>query len=197
MKKKAIIVCIIFLLLIVCGTILLFVKNNTYSEKPDIVSEYVENNEELTELDKFYKNDIIGNYKDIRELDERYTREEARIDNCFVIGAMVHNDNLYNEFMKKYKKKESGFIRVVQNTAEGDLVIYDIMYNDSSKELLLVSDSTRDKFSNENDRIIKLEKYDNVAEYKYKECLYWVLHNGKLSDEAFDTGDVFVITTIN
>lgn len=63
-----------------------------------------------------------------------------------MIGAMVHNDYLYNEFMNKYNKKEDAFIRVVQSTAEGDIFIIDLLYEAKNDKVHFVKDDTRDEF---------------------------------------------------
>lgn len=86
---------------------------------------------------------------------------------------------------------------MAQNTVEGDLILYDILYSEKIDNLYLVKDNTRDKFATEADRKIELKKFKNIAEYKYKNHLYWVLYNAKISDENFNTDNVFVIATIN
>lgn len=115
----------------------------------------------------------------------------------FVIGAMVHNDNLYSEFMENYKNKKTAFIRVAQNTVEGDLILTDILYYEKSDKLYIVTDNTRDKFSAETDRIIELKEFNYTSEYKNNNHLYWVLYNEDITEENFKTDNVFVITTIN
>ena len=176
----------------------ILMKEINLTQIPDgLTSEYEWNNKELSDLDKFYNNYLTKNYTDIRELSGSYNTQDAQKDNCFVIGAMVHNDNLYNEFMSKYRNNESAFIRVAQNTTEGDTILYDIMYDSESQGLTLVTDLTRDEFSSEEDRTIKLAKYEKIANYEHKEHLYWVLYNGELNDETFGTDSVFIITLIN
>lgn len=160
-------------------------------------SEYEWNKKEFSDLDRFYSSYITRDYKDIRELDEDYNKEQAGVDNCFVIGAMVHNENLYSDFMENYKNKNDAFIRVAQNTVEGDLILDDIMYDKNKDKIYIVTDSTRDKFSTENDRIIQLREYEAITEYEYKDHLYWVAYNGELNDTTFESENIFVITTIN
>ena len=70
----------------------------------------------ISDINDVYNHSITNKYKDLRTLPENYSKEQAQKDNCFIIGAMVHNDNLYSEFMDKYNKKENAFIRVVQST---------------------------------------------------------------------------------
>ena len=150
--------------------------------------------ENISNLDEFYSLSLTKD-KDIRNLPEGYASSEAQKDNCFVVGAMVHNDNLYTEFMNDYKNKKTAFIRVAQNTIEGDLVLYDILYYDKTDKLYLVHDSTRDEYTSE--PIIYLEEYKNTSTYETNNRLYWVLYNEPITEENFSTDNVFVITTIN
>ena len=155
-----------------------------------------ENSSNISNLNDFYNTELTKN-RDIRNLSKEYTSFDAQKDNCFVIGAMVHNDNLYSEFMENYKNKKTAFIRVAQNTVEGDLILKDILYYEKSDKLYIVTDNTRDKFSAETDRIIELKEFNYTSEYKNNNHLYWVLYNEDITEENFKTDNVFVITTIN
>ena len=155
-----------------------------------------ENNSSISNLNDFYNTELTKN-RDIRNLSKEYTSFDAQKDNCFVMGAMVHNDNLYSEFMENYKNKKTAFIRVAQNTVEGDLILTDILYYEKSDKLYIVTDNTRDKFSAETDRIIELKEFNYISEYKNNNHLYWVLYNEDITEENFKTDNVFVITTIN
>lgn len=151
---------------------------------------------DIKSLDDFYHTELTQDH-DIRELPEEYSSFDAQQDSCFVIGAMVHNDHLCGEFMEDHKNKTSSFIRVVQNTVEGDAFLYDILYYEKTDKLYLVTDRTRDRFSAESDRKIELREFDNIAEYEYKNHLYWILYRGEVNDENFRSDDVFIITMIN
>ena len=155
-----------------------------------------ENSSNISNLNDFYNTELTKN-RDIRNLSKEYTSFDAQKDNCFVIGAMVHNDNLYSEFMENYKNKKTAFIRVAQNTVEGDLILTDILYYEKSDKLYIVTDNTRDKFSAETDRIIELKEFNYISEYKNNNHLYWVLYNEDITEENFKTDNVFEITTIN
>ncbi len=159
-----------------------------------------ENNKEqkdsISNIDDFYNTELTKD-RDIRTLSKEYTSFDAQKDDCFVIGAMVHNDNLYSEFMESYKNKKTAFIRVAQNTVEGDLILIDILYYEKSDKLYIVTDNTRDKFSAETDRIIELKEFNYISEYKNNNHLYLVLYNEDITEENFKTDNVFVITTIN
>lgn len=193
MKKKIIIgITIVLIILIIAGIIYAISKREN---KPDeALTRNEAKQENITNLDEFYNLELTKD-KDIRNLPKEYTSFDAQKDNCFVIGAMVHNENLYTEFMTDYKNKKTAFIRVAQNTVEGDVVLYDILYYDKTDKLYLVTDSTRDKFSSE--PIIDLGEYKNISEYESNNHIYWVLYNEPITDENFNTDNVFVITTIN
>lgn len=158
--------------------------------------------EAISDINDFYNHSITSNYKDIRSLPESYSKEQAQNDNCFIIGAMVHNDNLYSEFMNKYNKKENAFIRVVQSTIEGDIVIIDVLYEARNNKIHLVKDDTRDKFSAQEDRTIKYKTYEKTGVWKYQNSEYWVAYNGELPDGntaeySINSDELFIIATIN
>lgn len=158
--------------------------------------------EAISDINDFYNHSITSNYKDIRSLPESYSKEQAQNDNCFILGAMVHNDNLYSEFMNKYNKKENAFIRVVQSTVEGDIFIIDVLYEARNNKIHLIKDDTRDKFSAQEDRTIKYKTYEKTGVWKYQNSEYWVAYNGELPDEntaeySINSDELFIIATIN
>lgn len=157
--------------------------------------------EGIADINDFYNHSITKNYEDIRTLTKNYSKEQAQKDNCFIIGAMVHNDNLYSEFMNKYNKKENAFIRVVQSTDEGDIFIIDVLYEAKNDKIHLVKDNTRDKFSEQEDRVIKYKTYEKTGVWSYKNFEYWVAYDGELpegtSEDTINSDELFVISTIN
>ena len=160
-----------------------------------------ENNSNISNLNDFYNTELTKN-RDIRNLSKEYTSFDAQKDNCFVIGAMVHNDNLYSEFMDKYNKKENAFIRVVQSTVEGDIFIIDVLYEARNNKIHLVKDDTRDEFSAQEDRTIKYKTYEKTGVWNYQNSQYWVVYNGELPDGtkaeySINSDDLFIIATIN
>ena len=150
---------------------------------------------EIQSLNDFYQMKLTQD-KDIRNLGKNYSSFDAQKDNCFVIGAMVHNDNLYHEFMQNYKNQKTAFIRVAQNTAEGDLILQDILYDERVNQLYLVIDNTRDEFSAEENRKIELKQFENIAEYSSENHLYWVMYNGEITDETLNSEQAFIVATI-
>ena len=156
----------------------------------------------ITGIDDFYNHSITSKYQDLRTLPENYSKEQAQKDNCFIIGAMVHNNNLYSEFMDKYNKKEDAFIRVVQSTVEGDIFIIDVLYEAKNNKIHLVKDDTRDKFSAQEDRTIKYKTYEKTGVWNYGNSQYWVAYNGELLDGdtkeyMLNSEELFIIAIIN
>lgn len=193
------------------GSSTLFVyerKGNYYLEQPyngiyeissDEYNSILNFTKETNALDEFYDTKLTTGYVNIKQIKEDYTIEEAINDKCFVVShAKVYNENLYEEFMNKYNNKESAYIRLVQPTTEGDLVIYDIKYDKDNDKIILVTDSTRDKFAADNDRIISLHEYEKIGTYRYNNGnLFWVVYNGDINDETFNTDNTFILTVVN
>ncbi|MDE5817847.1 MAG: hypothetical protein K2I07_00780 [Lachnospiraceae bacterium] len=190
-------------ILLLCMMCILCACGEQYVEEIDSLEEIdrpstAENQEEFSDLDSFYRNPVTQPYEDIRTLGENYNKEQAQMDGCFVIGAMVHNDYLYSEFMEQHQNKEDAFIRVVQGT--DGIMIDDILYDSSADKIYLVHDSTRDNSAAETDKSITLYEFEDIAEY-YNDNgngrLYWIAFNGKISDIDFDSDEIFIITLIN
>ena len=57
--------------------------------------------EGISNIDDFYSHSITSDYEPIDSLPYNYSKEQAQKDNCSIIGAMVHNDYLYTDFMNK------------------------------------------------------------------------------------------------
>ena len=148
-----------------------------------------------------YAHPVLGDYTDIRTLSEDYSQEQAQVDGCFVIGAMVHNDGLYTEFMERCQNGEDAFIRVAQSTVEGDVILTDVLYDSASDQVLVVHDSTRDEFSAEADRIITLHTYEATTEFSWDSHNYWIAYNGSQDNidlsGQYSLDQVFVIAYIN
>lgn len=183
-------------------------KRNYYLEQPyngiyeissDEYNSILNFTKETNALDEFYDTKLTTGYVNIKQIKEDYTIEEAINDKCFVVShAKVYNENLYEDFMNKYNNKESAYIRLVQPTTEGDLVIYDIKYDKDCDKIILVTDSTRDKFAADNDRIISLHEYEKIGTYRYNNGnLFWVVYNGDINDETFNTDNTFILTVVN
>lgn len=98
----------------------------------------------------------------IENLPKDYSLDDAINDNCIVST----NDNKYYNtdemdlFLSNLGTNIPCSIRVVYFTIEGDMIIEDINFVGNST-FKVTHDSTRDKFSNEKDRIITYEEFDN------------------------------------
>lgn len=214
MNKKTILIVAILIILIVIlglwisGIIPKHIMDNKYfpiipeQKTSELEDSYRLEYEGIEDINDFYNYSITSKYQNLRTLPENYSKEQAQKDNCFIIGAMVHNDNLYNEFMDKYNKKENAFIRVVQSTVEGDIFIIDVLYEAKNNKIHLVKDDTRDKFSAKEDRNIKYNTYEKTGVWNYQDLQYWVAYNGELPDDikaeySINSEDLFIIATIN
>jgi len=206
MKKKIkITICRVAIILLLVGIIggIAVGQNRKNKKNTDNSNTNIKQNvSSIDDIDDVYNSEIAKEYTDIRKLSEDYTVEQAQQDNCFVIGAMVHNDNLYSEFMTNVNEKKSSFIRVVQTTVEGDLYVIDLLYDTNSNKIHLVKDNTRDEFSAQEDRIIKYKTYEKTGVWNYQNSEYWVAYNGELPDGTnaeynINSDELFIIATIN
>lgn len=205
MNKKVIYCSLIIVLVVV--VLILFVndiKNYYKINNESNTQENVEqsSNIQINSIDDIYKTKVAEGYKNIKELPEDYSKEQAQQDNCFVIGAMVHNDNLYNEFMNNYNNKKDAFIRVVQKTIEGDVYIIDLFYHSNENKIYFVKDDTRDKMLSQDNRIIKFRTYEKTGVWNYQDREYWVVHNnelpdGNIAEYNLNEKELYIIATIN
>ena len=92
----------------------------------------------------------------------------------------------------EYNNHKNSFIRIVETTIEGDLLIYDLLYYNDF--LYLVTDYSRDKYATETDKELSLEKYKYLSNYKYKNKTYLVLNNEEINENNFKNGTVFTIS---
>ncbi len=154
--------------------------------------------ETINNIDDFYNCEVTKDYTDIRNLDKDYDKSQAQKDNCFVLGAMVHNEDRHIEFTNNYNEKKLAFIRVAQTTTEGNLFIIDILYSASQDKIYIVKDDTRDEFSDLEDRTIKFKTYEKTGIWNYQNEKYWVAYNGELPDGtvaeySIDPDNLFII----
>ena len=193
-KNIKVIIVIVLLSLVIAGGIWFIASKEWKNENT------VENQVEY-DLDKIYDSKICEGYKDIREIDKEYNKELAQKDNCLVIGAMVHNENVMIDFIEKYNNKESAFIRIAQNNKNGELYLIDLFYDSVSDKVYCVTDTTRDSSKEENKRVIELKKYEHMENWKYKDGTYWIVYNGELpsesnSEEMINQGNLYIISII-
>lgn len=194
-KNFKVIIVIVLLSLVIAGGIW-FIASKEWKNENTVVDqvEY--------DLDKIYDSKICEGYEDIREIDKEYNKELAQKDNCLVIGAMVHNENVMIDFIEKYNNKESAFIRIAQNNNKnGELYLIDLFYDSVSDKVYCVTDTTRDSSKEENKRVIELKKYEHMENWKYKDGTYWIVYNGELpsesnSEEMINQGNLYIISRI-
>ena len=193
-KNIKVIIVIVLLSLVIAGGIWFIASKEWKNE--NTVEDQVE-----YDLDKIYDSKICEGYEDIREIDKEYNKELAQKDNCLVIGAMVHNENVMIDFIEKYNNKESAFIRIAQNNKNGELYLIDLFYDSVSDKVYCVTDTTRDSSKEENKRVIELKKYEHMENWKYKDGTYWIVYNGELpsesnSEEMINQGNLYIISRI-
>lgn len=185
MKKKFIIVFLCFVILVVG-----FIWGKTSKENNTEVQK--ENNIEISSIDDLYAA-VSTEITPLTNLPEEYSIYNAVEDGYLVVMRNSYNDEVKDEFMNLYNKKEKAFTRVAQLTDEGDLILYDVVYLPEKDKIYIITDYTRDKFSTEEDRKISYKEYDKVAtSYKGKKC--WIAYNGDLSEE--NDKNVFYILSI-
>ena len=194
MNKKVLLglgIMLIVSLFVAIRTAMLPLKDNTTSN--------LDKNDDIyygkMDLDIFYNDEVTKGYKDIRQLGSDYNYENAILDNCYVVGTIdTYNSDLLDNFLEKYNNEEKTFIRIGLTTEEGDLVIFDIMYD--GNKLYFVSDYTRDKFSASSSRVINLNVYESITKFNMNNDTFLVLYNGVNVDETFNQDNSFVVTKI-
>lgn len=161
MKNKILIGIIIFIALAVAIGLVLFslgvfnddetIANNIYN---GIETNYnTLNNNEVG-------NNVTGNQIDtknasLEELPQNYTIEQAIKDGCFTVTyySVCNKENL-DDFIEKTSvnntNREADSIRIAASTVEGDLILYDLIFD--GEKYTLKSDYTRDKYMAEDDR---------------------------------------------
>ena len=105
-------------------------------------------------------NNVTGNQIDtknasLEELPQNYTIEQAIKDGCFTVTyySVCNKENL-DDFIEKTSvnntNREADSIRIAASTVEGDLILYDLIFD--GEKYILKSDYTRDKYMAEDDR---------------------------------------------
>ncbi|MCL2859120.1 MAG: DUF4362 domain-containing protein [Oscillospiraceae bacterium] len=172
---------ILFLVIIIIGVIIIYIlQNKEKVEVADNVNNIISNNQENT---------IVG-HKDIRELPKNYGFDDAIKDNCFVA---IHNERYNNDILDKFISdiinKRPSFIRIVQCTTEGDLIITDIDYKQDG-QVEMCEDTTRDGYGSQG--------YKDYT-FKYIGILDdWLTAYDKLpiTDKMYATEEIFDILPV-
>jgi hypothetical protein len=80
------------------------------------------------------------------ELPEKYTSDMAKANGDVVNGFKeVTNIQKLDNFIKNTESKVKDYVRIVSYTDEGDAILTDLNYD--GKEIIAITDFTRDKFS--------------------------------------------------
>lgn len=147
--------------------------------------------QEITNIETFYQISLTQN-KNINSLPSSYTVTQAEEDNCLILTNKIINKKEYEDFLNEYNNHKNSFIRIIETTIEGDLLIYDLLYYNDF--LYLVTDYSRDKYATATDKELSLEKYKYLSNYKYKNKTYLVLNNEEINENNFKNGTVFTIS---
>lgn len=113
-------------------------------------------------LNDFYNDSLTKDYISIEKLSSDYQVEQAIKDKAVVVTTTIANSDLLTDFTTSINTKKRAFLRLIQTTVEGDLIITDIKYE--IDKVIVITDNTRDKFSSEENRKITIETYKNIEE---------------------------------
>lgn len=114
-------------------------------------------------FDNFYNDQLTKGYINIEELGQDYSLEQATKDKAVVVSdTTIANPDLLDDFIVSINTNKSAFLRLVETTIEGNLIITDIKYDKG--KVLIITDNTRDEFSSEKDRKITIEEYKHIEE---------------------------------
>lgn len=98
----------------------------------------------------------------IEELPEDYTIEQAVKDNCVVTTYnKIYNKDELDRFLNNVNNNVPDFIRWICFTVEGDMIITDTNF-EGSNSFRVTHDSSRDKFSRDEDRVIKRYRFSKL-----------------------------------
>ena len=133
---------------------------------------------------------VNANYTSLEELPKDYTLDDAILSNCYVyISGREYNKEVYDNFVASVENKESAIARIARSSDEGDVIIIDLKYDGS--KFVVTEDNTRDKYSDEEHRIIKSEEYNSMGQKKIENNNFWILYNSN------EENDYFVISEIH
>ena len=192
-KKMTILVCIILFIIVFFVVFHIKKSNNKLNNETSTNTTVNETKtiEDIKSPEDLYSA-ISVDILPLKQFPENYSIYDAIEDGYFVVsGAKAHNDNLYEEFMNAYKGKKQAFIRIVNTTDEGDVVLYDVAYLPQKDKVYIITDYTRDDFSSIDDRKIEVTEYEKIGTYNS----YWVAYNGDI--KTAKENDIFYIATIN
>ena len=150
---KAKVFTVIFLVLVMslsgCGTDATGLTNSTTKDADHQSTELPEETPAATT-----NTDLQTDYADLMELPAGYSEDMAIRDGVVVdkISSVLNPEYLYR-FCDLYSDGSEAFVRVMSYTIEGDPIITDVSYNDGI--ITMTTDSSRDRYTVEEDRLIK------------------------------------------
>lgn len=119
--------------------------------------------EEKNIFDNFYNDSLTKGYISIEKLSQDYSLEQATKDNAVVVNNIgIVNPDLLDDFKVNINTDKPAFLRLVETTIEGDLIITDIKYGND--KVIVITDNTRDEFSSKEDRKIVIDEYKHIEE---------------------------------
>lgn len=137
--------------------------------------------------------EINTSLKNIELLPSDYSISDAKRDGSYVIeNGNIYNEESYTEFLNNVENKVPSTLRIASLTTEGDLILTDLKYLETGK-YKIIYDGTRDRYNNDDDRVMMAYFYDHLGIYKNKLYAY----NGeKITNDSVNTSDVYYLFDI-
>jgi len=126
----------------------------------------------------------------LEKLPQEYSMIEAINDKCVinVHGGTIYNKDVLDRFIDNIKKKKQDYIRCINYTVEGDMIITDVEFA-GKDNFKVLEDSTRDKFG-----------VQVISNYKFKKLEVEEDEDGKniiLKEKVEGNLDEFYLTYYN
>lgn len=148
MKKGILIVILIvfFIGLIIC-TIYMVDRNRMKNNQPVIFNTSEDRDREPEIEEK--GNDRIA----LEDLPEKYSFEDAVTDKCVISvhGMEIYNKDELDKFIENVNRNEPDFIRCINYTEEGDMIITDVEFEEDNR-FKVALDTTRDNWMDSENR---------------------------------------------
>lgn len=164
MNNKKIICSILSLSFIglIMTTIIVIKPNYTKTINNEALTKNDVNEKECTDITDFYNN--VETVVPVIRLDKNIKLEDLKNENTVIVTKMeIINKKAYEKFIKNVVLKKNAFLRLVDITIEGDIIISDIKYDSKSSKTYVLRDSTRDDYGK---KIITIDKYNYIEEIK-------------------------------
>jgi len=164
MNNKKIICSILSLSFIglIMTTIIVIKPNYTKTINNEALTKNDVNEKECTDITDFYNN--VETVVPVIKLDKNIKLEDLKNENTVIVTKMeIINKKAYEKFIKNVVLKKNAFLRLVDITIEGDIIISDIKYDSKSSKTYVLRDSTRDDYGK---KIITIDKYNYIEEIK-------------------------------